>query len=236
MATTLLDSEIVYDRITRDYTILIAGVACDFGRTYSEAEGIRTQLLAERLGTIIQAFARRTERLASQLCHLAFRLSAEAGAQIGEQLGMPVSAATLLRLQRHHPLPPSPAAQIIGIDDWAICKGRTYGALIVDLERHQPIDVLPDAKAETFATWLQQHPSITLISRDRAGNFAEGAHRGAPQAIQVAAPSISLAIWVTPCNGCSNSILRHCEPRRSRRSSTEVWRWRRQWSSLPSSR
>jgi len=58
--------------------------------------------------------------------------------------------------------------------------------LIVDLERHQPIDVLPDAKAETFATWLQQHPGITLISRDRAGNFAEGAHRGAPQAIQVA--------------------------------------------------
>jgi transposase len=58
--------------------------------------------------------------------------------------------------------------------------------LIVDLERHQPIDVLPDAKAETFATWLQQHPGITFISRDRAGNFAEGARSGASQAIQVA--------------------------------------------------
>lgn len=99
---------------------------------------------------------------------------------------MPVSAATLLRLQRQHPLLPPPAPQIIGVDDWAIRNGRTYGALIVDLERHKPIDVLPDAKAETFATWLQQHPSITRISRDRAGNFAEGAHSGAPQAIQVA--------------------------------------------------
>lgn len=48
MTTALLDSEIVYDRITRDYAILIAGVPCGFGRTYSEAEGIRTQLLAER--------------------------------------------------------------------------------------------------------------------------------------------------------------------------------------------
>lgn len=144
------------------------------------------KIFAERLGVTIRAFARRTERLATQLCQLTFHLSAEAAAQIGQQLGMPVSAATLLRLQRHHPLSPPPAPQIIGVDDWAIRKGRTYGALIVDLERHQPIDVLPDAKAETFATWLQQHPTITLISRDRAGNFAEGANSGAPQAIQVA--------------------------------------------------
>jgi transposase len=144
------------------------------------------KIFVERLGTTIRAFARRTERLASQLCQLAFRLSAEAGAQMSEQLGMPVSAATLLRLQRHHPLPPPPAPEIIGVDDWSIRKGRTYGALIVDLERKKPIDVLPDAKAETFAAWLQVHPNITVISRDRAGNFAEGALRGAPQAIQVA--------------------------------------------------
>ncbi len=144
------------------------------------------KIFAERLGATIRAFARRTERLATQLCQLAFRLSAEAAAQMGQQLGMPVSAATLLRLQRLHPLPPPPAPQIIGVDDWAMRKGHTYGALIVDLERHQPIDVLPDAKAETFAAWLQERPSITLISRDRAGNFAEGANSGAPQAIQVA--------------------------------------------------
>ncbi len=104
------------------------------------------KIFAERLGATIRAFARRTERLATQLCQLAFRLSAEAAAQMGQQLGMPVSAATLLRLQRLHPLPPPPAPQIIGVDDWAMRKGHTYGALIVDLERHQPIDVLPDAK------------------------------------------------------------------------------------------
>jgi len=144
------------------------------------------KIFVERLGMTIRAFARRTERLASQLCQLAFRLSAEAGAQMSEQLGMGVSAATLLRLQRQQKLPPPAAPQIIGVDDWSIRKGRTYGALIVDLERKKPIDVLPDAKAETFATWLQAHPNITVISRDRAGNFAEGAHRGAPQAIQVA--------------------------------------------------
>ena len=144
------------------------------------------KIFVERLGATIRAFKRRTERLASQLCQLAFRLSAEAGACLSEQLGMPVSAATLLRLQRHHPLPPPPAPQIIGVDDWSIRKGRTYGALIGDLERKKPSDVLPDAKAETFTAWLQAHPTSIVISRDRAGNFAEGALRGAPQAIQVA--------------------------------------------------
>ena len=144
------------------------------------------KIFVERLGATIRAFARRTERLRIQLGQLVFRLSAEAGARLGEQLGMPVSAATLLRLQRRLPLAPLPEPQIIGVDDWAMRKGRTYGALIVDLERHQPIDVLPDTKAETFAAWLQAHPAISIISRDRAGNFAEGARTGAPQAIQVA--------------------------------------------------
>jgi len=144
------------------------------------------KIFVERLGATIRAFARRTERLLTQLGQLVFRRSAEAGARLGEQIGMPVSAATLLRLQRRQTLSPLPEPQIIGVDDWAMRKGRTYGALIVDLERHQPIDVLPDTKAETFAAWLQAHPAISVISRDRAGNFAEGARTGAPQAIQVA--------------------------------------------------
>ena len=72
----------------------------------------KRKIFVERLGAAIRAFARRTERLATQLGQLVFRLSAEAGARLGEQLGMPVSAATLLRLQRHHALPPSPEPRI----------------------------------------------------------------------------------------------------------------------------
>lgn len=144
------------------------------------------QTFAERLGAAIRPSARRTERQAQQLHQLAFALGGSAAAPRVAALGMPASASTLVRLQRRTVLPPPPKPTIIGVDDWSFRKGRTYGALVVDLERHQPIEVLPDKTAETFASWLKAHPTITVSTRDRDSAFAEGAREGAPQAIQVA--------------------------------------------------
>ena len=57
--------------------------------------------------------------------------------------------------------------RLVGIDDWAIKKGRNYGTIIIDLEWHEVIDVLPNRTAETVAKWLQAHPGIEVITRDR---------------------------------------------------------------------
>jgi len=96
------------------------------------------------------------------------------------------SRHTLLRRVRRFAPPGAPPAEVIGIDDWAKRKGHTYGTIVVDLDRHRPVDVLPDRSAETVAAWMQAHPEVHVVARERADAYASGVRQGAPQAIQVA--------------------------------------------------
>lgn len=72
------------------------------------------------------------------------------------------------------------------MDDFAFRKGCQYGTILVDLERHQPIALLPDRKAETLTTWLRDHPGVEVLSRDRSKTYRSAMNEGAPGAIQVA--------------------------------------------------
>jgi transposase len=84
------------------------------------------------------------------------------------------------------PLPPAKTVTHLGIDDFALRRGRTYGTVLVDLKRHQVLDLLPDRKAKTAKVWMRAHPEIELVSRDRGGDYAAAARAGAPQAVESA--------------------------------------------------
>src|SRR5213082_4057179 len=74
----------------------------------------------------------------------------------------------------------------LGLDDFSFRRGYRFGTILVNLESHRPIDVLPDRRAETAAAWMRDNPEIQVVSRDRGTEYASAATQGAPQAIQVA--------------------------------------------------
>lgn len=144
------------------------------------------RIFAERLPGFAAPRARTTDRLRQAQTDIGSSLGGEAGSRLAACMGMATSPDTLLRRVKRLKNEPVEPPRVVGIDDWAWRKGQRYGTVVVDLERGDVIDLLPDRDADTVAAWLKAHPGIEVVSRDRSAAYARAATEGAPQAGQVA--------------------------------------------------
>ena len=99
-------------------------------------------IFTERRPEFVQSYARMTNRLREALVALGMTTGGESGERLAPKLGMSVSAPTLLRQMRRVGLPEVESVRLLGVDDWAWKRGQTYGTILVDLERHRPVDLL----------------------------------------------------------------------------------------------
>ena len=144
------------------------------------------RIFAERLGELARVHARSTDRQREALQWIAFALGGEAGARLARELGLLMSPDTLLNRIRRAFCAKTGDVRVVGVDNFGFKRGNGSATIMVDLERHQIVDLLQGHSTELIAQWLSQRPGLEVIARDRSNVCREAIDAGAPKVKQVA--------------------------------------------------
>jgi transposase len=145
------------------------------------------KIFAEPLPEVARSHARWTTRVGEIIRLIGYTAGGLPGSRILDRLAIPISDDTVIRaVKASSEDSAGDPIRHIGVDDWAWRKGQSYGTILVDLDKHQVIDLLPDRSVEGLQAWLERHPGVEVITRDRCGIYAEAAEVGAANAVQIA--------------------------------------------------
>src|SRR5215207_6240935 len=175
-----------YVRTLKDLPAVGATVSLHIrvGRWRCGTRACAVRFFADRLPDVAEFRGRRTCRANIVIRLIGYALGGRPGERLARRIGLSVSNDTLLRWVKRCAQPTTAEARVIGIDEWAKRKGRTYGTIVIDLERRSVIDVLDQHSTEVVEQWLAAHPTIEMICRDRNGRYAKAARAAAPAARQ----------------------------------------------------
>jgi transposase len=175
-------------------------------RFFCEESSCERKIFCERLERVA-ARARKTDRLEEALLAIALELGGRAGARLALELGIVAARDTLLRRVKGASLPEVGKVRVLGVDDFAFKKGTTYGTILVNLEDHKVVDLLPERSQESLLAWFGSHPDagVEVASRDRSNIYREGLAKGAPGATHVAAAKLAgtcstTSRWKSTCS------------------------------------
>jgi transposase len=121
------------------------------------------KVFTERLPTFVEPWARTTIRFCQQLTSIGLATCGKGGARLASRLGIQTSRQTILRRILDLPNVSTGSILFLGIDDFAFRRGYQFGTILVNLESHKVVDLLPGREAETSAAWMGQQPDLMVV-------------------------------------------------------------------------
>jgi transposase len=126
-------------------------------KCFCDVPACARKIFVERLTPFVEPMARVTQRLYQIVQIIGLATGGRLGVRVTDRLGIQTSRMRILR--RIMALPSISIEQVsqLGIDDFSFRRGRKSGTILLDLQTHQVIDLLPDRTVETSAAWMGTH-------------------------------------------------------------------------------